>query len=143
MNNKNNKNPVCHLKYPLYKDSVMVMLKIFLNKCKKFKLQKYTQTNKKSMQTIELKLFNYSLKRIRVDYNNSIRFLYALSRHVSAREEQVLNNITTFDAILRKMFYSFVHRCYESNNKLISFLMASKCFINSSYYKHYNSVVYL
>ena len=61
-----------------------------------------------------------SLKRIRVAYNNSFRFLHGLARYVSAREQQVLNNIT-FDAILRKMSCLFVYRCYESNNKLIFF----------------------
>ena len=43
-----------------------------------------------------------SLKRICVAYNNSFQFLQGLARYVSAREQQVLNNITTFDAILKK-----------------------------------------
>ena len=76
-------------------------------------------------------------------YNNSFRFLHGLPRYVSAPEQQVLNNITIFDAILRKMSCSVVYRCYESNNKLISFLMISECFINLSYYKHYNALIYL
>ena len=63
-----------------------------------------------------------SLKRIRVAYNNSFRFLHGLARYVSAREQQMLNNITTLDAILRKMSCSFVYCCYESNNKLISLM---------------------
>ena len=57
-----------------------------------------------------------SLKRIRVAYKNSFRFLHGLPRYVSAREHQVLNNIITFDAIRRKMSCSFVYRCYDSNN---------------------------
>ena len=84
-----------------------------------------------------------SLKRIRAAYNNSFRFLHGLARYVSARKHQVLNNITTFNAVLRKMSCSFVYRCYESINKLISSLMASECFINSSYYKHDNALLYL
>ena len=56
---------------------------------------------------------------------------------------QVVHNVTTFDGILRKIFRSFFNRCYESNDKLISYLMASKCFINSSYYEHYSLLVYL
>ena len=84
-----------------------------------------------------------SLKRIRVAYNNSFRFLHGLARYVSAREQQVLNNITIIDAILRKTSCSFVYRCYHCNNKLIFSLMTSECFINSSYYKHYNASVYL
>ena len=63
---------------------------------------------------------SFSLKRIRVAYNNSFRFLLRLPWYVSAREHQVLNNITTFDAILRKMSCFFVYRFCDSNNKLIS-----------------------
>ena len=84
-----------------------------------------------------------SLKRIRVAYNNSFRFSHGLARYVSAREQQVLNNIRTFDAILRKMSCSFVYRCYDSNNKSIFSLMTLECFTNSSYYKHYNALIYL
>ena len=40
-----------------------------------------------------------SLKRIRIACNNSFRFLQGLPRYVSAREHQVLINITTFDVI--------------------------------------------
>ena len=99
-----------------------------------------------SMYACQCQLWNNflssSLKRIRVAYNNSFRFLHGLARYVSAREQQMLNNITTFDAILRKMSCSFVYRCYKSNNKLIFSLMTSECFINSSYYKHHNALVY-
>ena len=84
-----------------------------------------------------------SLKKIRVAYNNYFQFLHGLARYESAHEQQVLNNITTFDAILRKMSCSFVYRCYDSNNKLIFSLMTLECFINSSYHKHYNALVYL
>ena len=63
-------------------------------------------------------------------------------RYVSVRKQQVLN-IITFDAIPRKMSCSFVNRCYESNNKLISSLMAWECFINSSCNKQYSSLAYL
>ena len=84
-----------------------------------------------------------NLKRICVAYNNSFQFLHGLARYVNAGEQQVLNNITTFDAILRKMSCSFVYRCYESNNELIFSLMTLERFINLSYHKHYNALVYL
>ena len=45
MNNNKNKNPVGHQKTPFYID--LGMLKIFLNKCKKSKYQKYTQNSRK------------------------------------------------------------------------------------------------
>ena len=58
MNNKNNKNPVCHLKHPLFKDSGVDLLITCLNKYKKLKLKKYTQNSRKIDETIELKLFS-------------------------------------------------------------------------------------
>ena len=61
------------------------------------------------------KLLSSSLKRIRVACNNLFRFLHGLPRYVSAREQQVLNNITTFDAILRKMSCSFVQPIVVTN----------------------------
>ena len=75
-----------------------------------------------------------SLKRMRVAHNNSFRFLHGLARYVSAGEQQMLNNITTFDAIVRKKSCSFIYGCYESNTKLIFSLMTSECFINSLQY---------
>ena len=45
--NKNNKNPIGHLKMPLYEDSGVSMLKISPNKRKKSKYQKYTQNSRK------------------------------------------------------------------------------------------------
>ena len=57
------------------------------------------------------KFFSSSLKRMRVVFTNSFQFLHGLPRYVSARVQQVLNNITTFDAILRKISYSFVYPC--------------------------------
>ena len=99
----------------------------------------------KSMYACQLwnNFLSSSLKRIRVAYNNSFQFLHGLPKYFSAREYQVLNNITTFDGILRKMCCSFVYRCYDSNNKLIFFLMTSECFINSSFYKYYSTLLYL
>ena len=63
-----------------------------------------------------------SLKKIRVSYNNSFQFLHGLAMYVSSREQQVLNNIRIFDAILRKISCSFVYRCYKSNNKFLFIL---------------------
>ena len=58
------------LKLPLHKDSGVGMLKISLNKCKKLKLQKIcTKYFKKSMQTIQLKLFNLVLKHEIIESN--------------------------------------------------------------------------
>ena len=54
-------------------------------------------------------------------------------------EIYVCNNLNT----LFSLSISFVYRCYASNNKLIFSLMTSERFINSAYYKYYNTLVYL
>ena len=101
-------------------------LKIFFYKSSKKIKNVLFRTYCSSMYECQLwgNFLSSSLKRIRIAYNNSFRCLYGLSRYVSACEQQVLNNIITFVAILRKMSCFFVYRCYESNNKLISSLMA-------------------
>ena len=43
--------------------------------------------------------YQYSLKRVRITYNNAYRILHGIRRWVSAREAQVVNHIYTFDAL--------------------------------------------
>ena len=51
--------------------------------------------------------YQYSLKRVRITYNNTYRILHGIPRWVSVREAQVVDHICTFDALLRKNAYSF------------------------------------
>ena len=84
-----------------------------------------------------------SIKRIRVAYNNSFRILHGIPRYISAREKQVCNDITTFDALIRKSVYSFINRCLCSTNSLTKSLMASDCYLQSPYVKYYTSLLYV
>ena len=69
-----------------------------------------------------------SLKRLRVAYNDSFRILHCLPRYTSAREQQVLYNITIFDALLRKYMYSFVSRCFQSKKQMDFFINVLRLF---------------
>ena len=83
----------------------------------------------------------YSLKRVRITYNNAYRILHGIPRWVSAREAQVVNHIYTFDALLRKNAYSFVERCRFFKNILITALMNSGAFLESRFYVHYQDLL--
>ena len=82
-----------------------------------------------------------TFRKLRVAYNDSYRILHDLPRYVSARECQVSAHVTTFSALIRKSLFSFVSRCFHSENKLISALMTSDVFFRSGYYSHYLDMV--
>ena len=84
-----------------------------------------------------------TFRKLRVAYNDSYRILHNLPRYVSARECQVSAHVTTFSALIRKSFFSFVSRCFHFENKLISALMTSDVFFRSGYYSHYLDMVYI
>ena len=84
-----------------------------------------------------------TFRKLRVAYNDSYRILHNLPRYVSARECQVSAHVTTFSALIRKSLFSFVSRCFHSENKLISALMTCDVFFRSGYYSHYLDMVYI
>ena len=77
-----------------------------------------------------------TLRRIRVAYNNSFRILNKLPRYVSARISLAINNLLTLDELLRKNYYSFMSRCFKSNNICLRRSMYSDCFFKSGYNRH-------
>ena len=85
--------------------------------------------------------YQYSLKRVRITYNNAYKILHGIPRWVSAREAQVVNQIYTFDALLRKNANSFVERCRFYENILITALMNSSAFFESRFYVLYQDLL--
>ena len=85
--------------------------------------------------------YQYSLKRVRISYNNAHRILHGIPRWVSAREAQVVNRIYTFDALLRKNAHSFGERCRFSENILITAFMNSSVFLEFRFYEHYQDLL--
>lgn len=78
-----------------------------------------------------------SYHRLRVAFNDAYRLVHHIPRWISVRENMVSNDITTFEAVLRKSMYSFVQRCYNSSNSWINRLINSDVFHKSQYLCHY------
>ena len=83
-----------------------------------------------------------SLNRIRVAFNDAYRLIHQIPRWISVRHDMVFEGITTFDAILRKSMFAFIHRCFNSQNALIVSLMNSDVFFRSHYLSHYSQSLY-
>ena len=82
-----------------------------------------------------------TLNRLRIAYNDSYRILHNIPRYISARLEQINANLTTFEALLRKCLFSFVTRCMQSKNILMTSLMSSDVFYQSEFFRHYKATL--
>ena len=80
------------------------------------------------------------MQRLQVAYNFGCRALYNLSWRASVGSHQVLCNIPTFEALLRKYKYLFLERCRKSNNVWLRALMQSDCLYSSLFFEHYNRI---
>ena len=85
---------------------------------------------------------SYAIRRLRVAYNDAFRMIHGLPRHTSASVQQILFNVYTFDALIRKSLFSFVKRCCASPNLWINALMNSDVFYESKYFHMYCNTVY-
>ena len=84
-----------------------------------------------------------SYRRLRAAYNDFFRILNNLPRYVSARQAQIRDHLPTFDALIRKFLYNFVHHCFKSNNLLVMALMQSDALYQSNYFFRYNTLLHV
>ena len=63
-----------------------------------------------------------TFSKIRVTYNNLYRKLLGFCRRSSASEMFVMNNISNFEALIRKSIFAFKTRLLNSDNTIISTL---------------------
>ena len=75
---------------------------------------------------------SYSIRRLRVAYNDAFRMIHGLPRHTSASVQQIFFNVHIFDALIRKSLFSFVKRCRASTNFWINALMNLMSSMNRS-----------
>ena len=75
-----------------------------------------------------------SYRRLRVEYNDSFKILNNLPRCVSARQAQIHDHLPTFDFLIRKFLYNFIHRCFKSNNLLVMALTQTDALYQSDYF---------
>ena len=60
-----------------------------------------------------------TFSKLRVAYNNVYRKIFGLKRRSSASEMFVLNNISNFEALMRKSIFAFTTRLSNSKNAII------------------------
>ena len=60
-----------------------------------------------------------TFSKLRVAYNNVYRKVFGLKRRRSASEMFVLNNISNFEALMRKSIFAFTTRLSNSKNAII------------------------
>ena len=64
--------------------------------------------------------------------------------HYLLFQKLIVGNVPMWFVCLLVYYYTQQSmQVYKCNNKLFFSLMTSECFINLSYYKHYNALVYL
>ena len=63
--------------------------------------------------------------------------LHKIPCFCSARPFQIQANIEKFNALIRKLVYSFVERCRQSENSLVAALILSAIYFRSKCYDHY------
>ena len=66
-----------------------------------------------------------TFSKIRVAYNNAYRKLLGLCRRSSASEMFVMNNISNFEALIRKSIFAVKTRLSNSDNTIICTLQSS------------------
>ena len=85
---------------------------------------------------------SYSIRRLRVAYNNAFRMIHGLPRHTSPSVQQIFFNVLIFNALIRKSLFNFVKRCRTSTNHWINALMISDVFYKSKYFHMNCNTVY-
>ena len=66
-----------------------------------------------------------TFSKLRVAYNNVYRKVFGLKRRSSASEMFVLNNISNFEALMRKSIFAFTTRLSNSKNAIICTIQRS------------------
>ena len=66
-----------------------------------------------------------TFSKLRVAYNNVYRKVFGLKRRSSASEMFVLNNISNFEALVRKSIFAFTTRLSNSKNAIICTIQRS------------------
>ena len=86
-------------------------------------------------------MFQYSLNKLRVAYNDAFRFLLNEPRWCSASRLFVLHNVPSFSAIIRKSIYSLWCNLKNCDNSLVqAFLLSDICMLSPLFNSCRNSI---
>jgi len=84
-----------------------------------------------------LSVFQYSLNKLKVAYNDGFRLLLNEPRRCSASTLFVYHNVPTFDVLFRKLIYALWKSCHKSSNSLVHKLFASDVYIQSKLFQRW------
>ena len=76
-----------------------------------------------------------TMSRLRAAYNNAYRIMHNIPRFVSVRQYQVEDCVFTFDALYRRLLWSFTNRCLSSSNSLLQCLWNSEVLFRTGFHK--------
>ena len=74
---------------------------------------------------------NVSWNHIKTAYNNSFRIMLGLPKYCSATDMFVSRNVDTFDAYIRKQYFSLRTRLYNCNNVYVNTITHCDLVMNS------------
>ena len=83
------------------------------------------------------RLVKYSNRKLQVAYNDAFRQLLCEPRRCSASMLFVYNNVPSFDAVVRKLVYSFWCSLCKSDNMLIQAVLSSDIYFQSSLFQRW------
>jgi len=86
------------------------------------------------------RLFQYSHGKLQVAYNDAFRQLLREPRWCSA--SFVYNNVPSFDALVRKLVYSFWCSLCKSDNMQIQAVLSSDIYFQSSLFQRWRSILF-
>jgi len=88
------------------------------------------------------RLFQYSNIKLQVAYNDAFRQLLREPRWCSASRLFVYNNVPSFDAVIRKLVYTFWCSLCKSDNMLIQAVLSSDIYFQSSLFQRWRSILF-
>ena len=88
-------------------------------------------------------VFQYSLNKLKIAYNDGFRLLLNEPRWCSASTLFVYHNVHTFDALFRETDLCFVEKCHNySSNSLVHKLFASDVYMQSKLFHRWWKLLY-
>jgi len=82
------------------------------------------------------------MEKVKVAYNDAFRIIFGYSRRCSASAMFAENNMNDFCAMRRGAAYSLITRLANSDNKIISTIVNSNCFLHSSISKEWKCLLF-
>ena len=82
-----------------------------------------------------------SMKKLKIAYNNGLRWLLNIPKYISASEMFVNLNIPSFNEFVRKLVFSIKTRILKSDNSLVNGIVTSTILLLSSIWAWWSDIL--